>query len=55
MIVTDGAFSMDGDIAPLDEIKKLADKYGAYIFIDECHATGFMGPEGKGKFKRHCI
>ena len=48
MIVTDGAFSMDGDIAPLDEIKKLADKYNAYIFIDECHATGFMGPQGRG-------
>ena len=48
MIVTDGAFSMDGDIAPLDEIKALAIKYNAYIFIDECHATGFMGPEGKG-------
>jgi len=48
MIVTDGAFSMDGDIAPLGDIRALADKYNAMIFIDECHATGFMGPEGKG-------
>ena len=47
-IVTDGAFSMDGDIAPLDEIKKLADEYDAQIFVDECHATGFIGPRGRG-------
>jgi glycine C-acetyltransferase len=47
-IVTDGVFSMDGDIAPLDKIYALAQKYDAYIFIDECHAAGFMGPTGKG-------
>ena len=47
-IVTDGVFSMDGDIAPLDKIYELAQKYDAYIFIDECHAAGFMGPTGKG-------
>lgn len=47
-IVTDGAFSMDGDIAPLDEIRKLADEFDAQIFIDECHATGFIGPRGRG-------
>ena len=43
MIVTDGVFSMDGTIAPLPEICDLADKYGALVFIDECHATGFLG------------
>jgi len=48
MIVTDGVFSMDGDIAPLDKICDLADKYNAMVFIDECHATGFLGKTGRG-------
>ena len=48
VIVTDGVFSMDGDIAPLDKIYNLAQKYNAYVFIDECHAAGFMGKSGKG-------
>lgn len=48
VIVTDGVFSMDGDIAPLDKIYQLAQKYNAYVFIDECHAAGFMGKTGKG-------
>ena len=48
LIVTDGAFSMDGDMAPLDEIRAIADKYDANIFIDECHATGFLGKTGRG-------
>ncbi|KAF0695566.1 Aste57867_13606 [Aphanomyces stellatus] len=48
LIATDGAFSMDGDIAPLDKIADLADKYDAQIFIDECHTTGFFGPTGRG-------
>lgn len=48
MIVTDGVFSMDGDIAPLREICDLADKYEAQVFVDECHATGFLGATGKG-------
>lgn len=48
MIVTDGVFSMDGDVAPLKEIVALAKKYGALTFIDECHASGFFGPTGKG-------
>ena len=48
MITTDGVFSMDGFIAPLDEICALAKKYGALVHIDECHATGFLGEHGKG-------
>ena len=43
MITSDGVFSMDGFIAPLDEITALAAKYGALVHIDECHATGFLG------------
>lgn len=48
LIATDGVFSMDGDIAPLDKIVALAEKYRANIFVDECHATGFFGPTGRG-------
>ncbi|NKI26545.1 glycine C-acetyltransferase [Arenibacter sp. 6A1] len=48
IIVTDGVFSMDGLVAPLDEISALADKYDAMVMIDECHATGFIGPTGRG-------
>ncbi|HQY49972.1 MAG TPA: glycine C-acetyltransferase, partial [Thermomonas sp.] len=48
LITTDGVFSMDGFIAPLDEITALAAKYGALVHIDECHATGFLGENGRG-------
>ncbi|KHJ82087.1 hypothetical protein OESDEN_18221 [Oesophagostomum dentatum] len=48
IIVTDGVFSMDGDVAPLKEICDLADKYNAIVFMDECHASGFFGPTGRG-------
>ena len=48
MIVTDGVFSMDGLVAPLDKICDLADKYDALVMIDECHATGFIGDTGRG-------
>ena len=48
LITTDGVFSMDGFIAPLDEIVALANKYNALVHIDECHATGFLGATGRG-------
>lgn len=48
MIVTDGVFSMDGLVAPLDKICDLADKYDALVMVDECHAAGFIGATGKG-------
>lgn len=48
LISTDGVFSMDGFIAPLDEITALAKKYNALVHIDECHATGFLGTTGRG-------
>ena len=48
MITSDGVFSMDGFIAPLDEITALAAQYGALVHIDECHATGFLGATGRG-------
>src|SRR4249920_3665398 len=48
LITSDGVFSMDGFIAPLDEITALAEKYGALVHIDECHATGFLGATGRG-------
>ena len=48
VIITDGVFSMDGDLAPLDRICALAEQYGALVFIDECHASGFIGRTGRG-------
>ncbi|MEO7979146.1 glycine C-acetyltransferase [Flavobacterium sp.] len=48
LIVTDGVFSMDGIVAPLDKICDLADKYNAMVMVDECHAAGFIGATGKG-------
>lgn len=51
MIVTDGVFSMDGDVAPLAEIVALAQKYDSLILVDDSHATGFWGPTGKGSIE----
>jgi glycine C-acetyltransferase len=53
MIITDGVFSMDGDIAPLDTICNLAEKYDAMVMVDDSHSTGFMGKRGKGTHE-HC-
>lgn len=48
IIVTDGVFSMDGYFAKLQEIRALADRHDALIMVDDCHATGFIGPQGRG-------
>jgi glycine C-acetyltransferase len=48
LIVTDGVFSMDGTIAQIDKIADLAGRHEALVMVDECHATGFIGPEGRG-------
>jgi glycine C-acetyltransferase len=53
LITTDGVFSMDGHVAPLDAICELADRYGALVHFDDCHATGFWGPTGRGTHE-HC-
>ena len=53
MIITDGVFSMDGDLARLDEIVVLAEKYNAMVFLDDSHATGFIGRTGRGTHE-HC-
>ncbi len=55
LIVTDGSFSMDGKIAPLDKICDLADKYEALVMIDECHSTGFIGETGRGVHELHNV
>ena len=53
MIATDGVFSMDGTLANLPEISRLAEKHGAVTMVDDCHATGFMGPGGRGTPAHH--
>jgi glycine C-acetyltransferase len=48
LIITDGVFSMDGDIAPMDEIVKLGNEYGAMTYVDDCHGEGVIGKDGRG-------
>ena len=55
VIATDGAFSMDGYIAKLNDIRALADRYEALIMVDDCHATGFLGPQGRGSYAHHGV
>ena len=54
-IVTDGVFSMDGSIAKLNIICDLADRYDALVVVDDCHATGFIGPTGRGSAEYHDV
>ena len=53
MIATDGVFSMDGYIAQMDKVCELAEQYGAMVMVDDCHASGFVGPTGRGSAE-HC-
>ncbi len=55
MIATDGVFSMDGYLAKLPEITRLAEEFGAVVMVDDCHATGFMGPKGAGTPAHFCV
>ena len=55
LIATDGAFSMDGYIAKLDEITELAARYDAMVLVDDSHATGFLGPTGRGSAEHHGV
>jgi glycine C-acetyltransferase len=55
LIATDGVFSMDGYLADLPGLRRLADAWGALIMVDDCHATGFMGPQGRGTPAHHGV
>jgi len=55
MIITDGVFSMDGDTAKLDEMVALAEKYDAMVFVDDSHATGFIGKTGRGTHEKYGV
>ena len=55
MIATDGVFSMDGDTAPLDTMTALCEKYGAMLFVDESHSSGFIGKTGRGTHEKYGV
>jgi len=55
MIATDGVFSMDGTVAKLDQITRLAEQYDALVMVDDCHASGFFGPTGRGSPEHHGV
>ncbi len=55
LVATDGVFSMDGDIAPLDAIVALAEQHDAMVMVDDSHATGFVGPTGRGSAEHHGV
>ena len=55
MIATDGVFSMDGIVADLENICELAERYDALVMVDDCHATGFFGPTGRGSAEHHGV
>jgi glycine C-acetyltransferase len=55
IVITDGVFSMDGDTAPLDRMADLCDKYGALLFVDDSHSTGFIGSTGRGTHEKYGV
>ncbi len=55
IVITDGVFSMDGDTAPLDRMADLCEKYGALLFVDDSHATGFIGRTGRGTHEKYGV
>ena len=55
LVVTDGVFSMDGYLAPLDRITELAERYDALVMVDDSHAVGFVGPTGRGTPELHGV